>query len=69
MEKLSSKYLYHYKRDIDIVKEILKKGFRYNLWGENIAFHNSIQFNFIVCFCDILAEQAGYHRECSGTYA
>lgn len=69
MDKLSSKYLYHYKRDIGIVKEILKNGFRHNLWEEKIVFRNSIQLNFIVCFCDILADQADYHRKCYGDLA
>jgi hypothetical protein len=69
MDRLSSNYLYHYKCGMDVVKLTLKGGFRYNLWEEKVIFKNSIQQNFMVCFCDILADQADYHRNCYGDIA
>jgi hypothetical protein len=53
LEILSSNYLYHYKKDVSVIKLILKKGFRYNIWEENAIFRESKQLNFMVCFCDI----------------
>lgn len=69
MDRLSSDFLSHYKRDINVVKLILQYGFRHNMWEEKVIFKNSIQQNFIVCFCDILADQAEYHKQCYGDIA
>lgn len=66
MDRLSSDFLYHYKRDINDVKLILQYGFQHNMWDEKVIFRDSVQQNFIVCFCDILANQAEYHRKCCG---
>jgi hypothetical protein len=66
MDRISSDYLYHYKRDLAVVKLILQYGFRHNMWEEKVIFRDSVQQNFIVCFCDILADQAEYHRKCYG---
>lgn len=69
MNRLSSDFLSHYKRDISVVKLILEHGFRYSMWDEKVLFRDSIQQNFIVCFCDILADQADYHKQCYGDNA
>lgn len=66
MERLSSKYLYNYKSKIDVIKLILKNGFRHNMWEENVIFRNSKQQNFIVCFSDILKQHSDYHQKCYG---
>jgi hypothetical protein len=39
------------------------------MWDEKVLFRDSIQQNFIVCFCDILADQADYHKQCYGDNA
>jgi hypothetical protein len=39
------------------------------MWDEKVIFRDSVQQNFIVCFCDILADQAEYHRKCYGDIA
>ncbi len=69
MDRLSSDFLSHYKRDITVVKLILEHGFRYNIWDEKVIFRDSVQQNFVVCFCDILADQADYHKQCYGNIA
>jgi len=66
MERLSSKYLYHYKKDLSIVQEVIRKGFSHRMWNEKVLFRNSIQQNFVVCFCDILKQHSNYHKECYG---
>jgi hypothetical protein len=35
---------------------------------EYLPYKNSLQQNFIVCFCDILPEQSDYHRSVYGNY-
>lgn len=69
MTRLSSDFLSHYKQDINVVKLILEHGFRYSMWDEKVIFRDSVQQNFVVCFCDILAGQAGYHKQCYGNIA
>lgn len=69
MLRLSSDYLFHFKRDVRVLCEILRDGFRYNLWSENLPYHDAGQTNFICCFCDILPSQAGYHVSCYGRNA
>jgi len=69
MDRLSSDFLSHYKRDIEIVKLILENGFQHRMWDEKVIFRDSVQQNFIVCFCDILAAQADYHKQCYGDIA
>ena len=69
MDRLSSKYLFHYKKDIGIVELILTNGFQHRMWDEKVIFRDSSQQNFVVCFCDILAEQAAYHKQYYGNNA
>lgn len=66
---LSSPYLYHFKRDPTILLEIMKSGFRFNLWAESIPYRKVVQENAIVCFCDIRIADAGAHSECYGRNA
>lgn len=68
-KRLSSDYLYHFKRDYNIIKLILKSGFRHNCWAEKIPYKKSVQENFIVCFCDIRHEDAAFHRSVYGNNA
>lgn len=63
---LSSKYLYHYKQDINILNLILQNGFRFNYWEEELPYENNFQNNFIVCFCDIKITDAKHHRKIYG---
>jgi hypothetical protein len=67
--RLSSDYLYHFKKDIGVVKLILRNGFRYSSWSESIPFFNIRQNAFVVCFCDIRPEDSGEHRACYGQNA
>jgi hypothetical protein len=39
------------------------------MWDEKVIFRDSVQQNFIVCFCDILADQADFHKQCYGNIA
>jgi len=39
------------------------------MWEEKVIFRDSAQQNFVICFCDILADQANYHRKCYGDIA
>ena len=64
--RLSSNYLYHFKKDFHILKLILKNGFRYSMWEEKLPYKNISQQNFVVCFCDIKFEDSKAHRECYG---
>jgi len=68
-ERLSSNYLYHFKRDFDILLLILEYGFRHNSWKESIPFFGMAQQSFVVCFCDILFLETKYHRYCYGNNA
>jgi hypothetical protein len=68
-DRLSSNFLFHYKKDINILKLILQHGFRHSMWDEKVIFRDSVQQNFVVCFCDILADQADFHKECYGNMA
>lgn len=67
--RLSSDFLFHYKRDFEVLKLILEKGFRHTRWRESLPYGNAKQENFLCCFCDILPEQAESHRACYGDYA
>lgn len=69
MDRLSSNYLFHYKTDVNVIKLILEKGFRHSMWDEKVIFRDSVQQNFVVCFCDILAEHSAYHKQCYGNNA
>lgn len=69
MHRLSSDFLSHYKRDIKYVKLILEHGFQHRMWNEKVIFRDSVQQNYVVCFCDILADQADYHKQCYGDIA
>ncbi len=62
-QQLSSDYLYTYTSKLNNVKLMLKYGLRYSLNKEKL---NPEQQNYIVCFCDILPEQSGYHRSVYG---
>lgn len=64
--RLSSDYLYHFKRDPDVLGLILKYGFRHNSWPETLPYHDVPQHNFVVCFCDIRFEDSSGHRQCYG---
>ena len=67
--RLSSDFLYTYTQQLNTIKLMLKFGFRHSLNIERIPYKNSEQHNFIVCFCDILPEQAAYHKGVYGSYA
>src|ERR1700739_1067567 len=67
--RLSSDYLYTYTSNPDNIKLMLKYGLRHSLNIEKLPYKNSEQHNFIVCFCDILPEQADYHKSVYGNYA
>lgn len=72
--RLSSDYLYHFKRDPAVLELILQHGFRYNSWGETLPYLQSKpadfqQRSFVVCFCDLRPEEAAPHRECYGSNA
>lgn len=68
-QRLSSDYLYHFKKDFSILKLMLENGFRYSLWEEKLPYKNISQQNFIVCFCDINFEDSKSHRDCYGNNA
>lgn len=67
--RLSSDYLYHFKRDPEVVKLILRDGYRHNLLRETLPFRASEQLNFVVCFCDIQWQESHPHRACYGDNA
>jgi len=67
--RLSSDYLYSFTKNFEALKNILKSGFRYSKNHEKIPYESYEQENFIVCFCDILPEQAGYHKSIYGSNA
>lgn len=64
--RLSADELFHFKQDISIVCQILKSGFRHNLWPESLPFGNTYQFNFICSFCDILPQHSEGHSSVYG---
>jgi len=66
--RLSSDFLYTYTPKLDNIKLMLKHGLRYSLNKEKLPYKTSEQHNFVVCFCDILPEQAGYHKSIYGNY-
>jgi len=68
-ERLSSDFLYTYTGKLDNIKLMLKYGLRHSLNSEKVPYKNSIQQNFIICFCDILPEQADYHKSVYGNYS
>jgi hypothetical protein len=69
MNRISSNFLYHFKRDFEILLLILQNGFRRNSWKESIPFFGMQQQSFVVCFCDILFQESEYHRNCYGNNA
>jgi hypothetical protein len=67
--RLSSEYLFHYKKDLRVLCLILKGGFRHSVWDETLPYRKSKQFNYICSFCDILPCDADYHTSCYGKNA
>ncbi len=67
--RLSSDFLYTYTSKYENIELMLKFGLRHSLNIEKIPYKDSIQSNFIVCFCDILPGQADYHKSIYGNYA
>lgn len=67
--RLSSDFLYTYTTKLENIKLMLKHGIRHSLNREKLPYKNSEQHNFIVCFCDILPEQADYHKSIYGSYS
>lgn len=65
-KRLSSDYLYNYKWDYNSVKATVQYGFRHNGWEEEIPLTNSLQINFIVCFCDIMWKDNKVHMSWYG---
>ncbi len=68
-DRLSSDFLYTYTGKLENIKLMLKHGLRHSLNVEKIPYKNSIQQNFILCFCDILPSQADYHKSVYGNYS
>lgn len=66
---LSSTRLYHFKRDVNVLKLILSNGFSHRRMVETIPFRNSTQVNFAVCFCDLRWEDSKAHQDCYGENA
>lgn len=67
--RLSSDYLYHFKCDVEVLKLILRHGFRHSSWPETLPFFDISQNTFIVCFCDIRPQESLWHRKCYGQNA
>jgi hypothetical protein len=68
--RLSSDFLYTYTPSLDKLILILENGLRHSLQEERVLpSQNIFVQNFAVCFCDILSEDSGYHREVYGKYA
>lgn len=67
--RLSSDFLYTYTTEYNNIKSMLKNGIRHSLNQERLPYKASKQQNFIACFCDILPEQADYHKHVYGNYA
>lgn len=67
--RLSSEYLFHYKKSLHVLCLILKGGFRHSVWEETLPYRKSKQFNHICSFCDILPCDADYHTSCYGKNA
>lgn len=67
--RLSSDYLFHYKKNLHVLCLILRGGFRHSVWEETLPYRNSKQFNYICSFCDILPCDADYHTSCYGKNA
>lgn len=68
--RLSSDNLYHFKKDFNILKSIVKDGFQYRLWEEDLPYYkNAQQDNYMSCFCDIKINETVYHREVYGKNA
>ncbi len=72
--RFSSDYLYHFKKDHNILKLILRYGLRHNSWPESLPFlqaspHLFTQNTFVVCFCDLRPQDSASHRECYGSNA
>ncbi len=69
MQRLSSDYLYHFTGSFETLPKILTKGFRHSSSEEKISFANSVQKNFIICFCDLIYSKSTSHQDCYGKYA
>jgi hypothetical protein len=67
--RLSSDFLYTYTAKFENIKLMLKYGLRHSLNKEKLPYLNSEQHNFVVCFCDILPEQADFHKSVYGNYS
>jgi hypothetical protein len=67
--RLSSDYLYHFKKDPGVLRLILRHGFRHSSWQETLPFFDIKQHTFTVCFCDIRPQDTADHRRCYGQNA
>lgn len=67
--RLSSDNLYHFTREIDVVKKILENGFRYSLLKEEIPSDMYKRALYAICFCDIRIDETENHRNCYGNQA
>jgi uncharacterized protein (DUF433 family) len=61
--RLSADYLFHYTKRLDVIKNILRIGFRYYLIQEKIPYKETYQENFAICFCDLRIEDTVVHRK------
>ncbi len=66
---LSSRCLYHFKKELETVKLVLQRGFSHRLLRESIPYREYEQLNFLVCFCDMRWEDSRMHRDCYGENA
>ena len=68
--RLSSDNLYHFKKDFWILKSIIKDGFQYRLWEEDLPYYKDAQqYNYMSCFCDIKINETTFHRNIYGQNA
>jgi hypothetical protein len=67
--RLSSEFLFHYKKNLNVLSLILKGGFRHSVWEETLPYRKSKQLNYVCSFCDILPCDADYHTACYGKNA
>src|SRR5450759_4535673 len=67
--RLSSDTLFHYTSKLENLKSILKDGLEHHLIDEKLPHRGFENHNYIVCFCDILLENASYHKKVYGNYA
>lgn len=69
LDRLSSDFLYTYTSKYENLPLMLEFGLRHSLNIEKVPYKNSIQQNFIICFCDILPEHVDYHKSVYGNYS